>query len=115
MPVGADPGFEKKKKSIKSAFHGRNIFFNFPNYCLVNPEFELKDTLNQIEAADLVLADLSYERPSCYYELGLAQALGKKIILVALDGTDIHQACDRNKIEYYKNNDELVKLISCKI
>ena len=54
-----------------------------------------------IRSADLVLADLSFERPSSYYELGFAEALGKSIAIIAQKGTEIHQTSNRDRtIEY---------------
>jgi len=43
-----------------------------------------------IRTADLVLADLSGERPNCYYEAGLAHALEKKMILTIREEDRIH-------------------------
>ncbi len=74
--------------------------------------FNLQAALQDIKGASFVLADLSLERPSCYYELGLAEALGKPIYLVAEDGTDIHQTASRRLVSYYKDNDEYKALIT---
>ena len=46
--------------------------------------------LNEIAASRLVVADLSGERPNCYYETGFAHALGKDLILCVREGDDIH-------------------------
>lgn len=43
-----------------------------------------------IEKAEVIIADLSYERPNCYFELGYAKALGKDMIIIARQGTKIH-------------------------
>ena len=43
-----------------------------------------------IEKAEVIIADLSYERPNCYFELGYAKALGKDMIIIAREGTKIH-------------------------
>ena|SRR2546425_8461170 len=54
-----------------------------------------------LEDADIVLADLSFERPSCYFEVGFAQALGKRVALIAMDGTAIHQVIGRDTLIFY--------------
>jgi nucleoside 2-deoxyribosyltransferase len=54
-----------------------------------------------LEDADIVLADLSFERPSCYFEVGFAQALGKRVALIATDGTAIHQVIGRDALIFY--------------
>lgn len=51
-----------------------------------------------IEKAEIIVADLSYERPNCYYELGYAKALGKEMIIIAKQGTKIHF-----DVEHYDN------------
>lgn len=40
-----------------------------------------------IEGADLVLAEVSEERPNVYYEVGYAAALGKQVLIVCRKGT----------------------------
>ena len=46
--------------------------------------------LEEISMSEIVLADLSGERPNCYYEAGFAHAIGKEIIFTIKRGTPIH-------------------------
>jgi hypothetical protein len=46
--------------------------------------------LENISSSAIVLADLSGERPNCYYEAGFAHAIGKEIIFAVKDGSKIH-------------------------
>lgn len=46
--------------------------------------------LNNIAQSRLILADLSGERPNCYYEAGFAHALGKEMIFAAQKRYKVH-------------------------
>jgi len=48
------------------------------------------EILSNIRKADLIICDLTEERPNVYYELGYARALGKQIISCAKKGTNLH-------------------------
>jgi TIR domain len=43
-----------------------------------------------IRTARLIVADLTYERPNVYFELGYARGLGKTVITIARERTRIH-------------------------
>jgi hypothetical protein len=83
----------------------------FPNYLPQAPTFRLADLKQELVGAAFVLVDLTHERPSCYYELGLAEALGLKVRLVAECGTPIHQSAARDEIGYYATLDELEAIV----
>jgi hypothetical protein len=46
--------------------------------------------LEEIARSELVIADLTDERPNCYYEAGFAHAIGKEIIFTIKKGSSIH-------------------------
>ena len=46
--------------------------------------------LQNIAESRIILAELSGERPNCYYEAGFAHALGKELIFCIRDGDEIH-------------------------
>jgi nucleoside 2-deoxyribosyltransferase len=46
--------------------------------------------LDSISKSELVLAELSGERPNCYYEAGFAHALGKELIFCIRETDAIH-------------------------
>jgi len=62
---------------------------------------------DNIRLAEYVIADLTDERPSVYYEVGYANALGKPILLVAKAETNIHFDLQGYRTERYHNYREL--------
>jgi nucleoside 2-deoxyribosyltransferase len=98
MPISADHDFQKKRNIANKVAKQFELNVHFPFEALTKNH---KDICDIIRNAVFVIADLSFERPSCYYELGLAQGLGKKTILLAKEGTYIHQM--HGLVKYYKN------------
>jgi len=92
----------------------------------IDKEHALEDLVGRIKkeirGSQFVVADLTDERPSCYFEAGFAEALGKKVIYlaskhsVAKPGTktvihfDIHM-----NMNYFTNHDELKEKLSSAI
>lgn len=103
MPVGADPQFAGKKAIIDALARNEDFEPHFPFGKSENIGFNINSTLAVLQDSEFVLADLSLERPSCYFELGLAQALGKEVYLIAKQGTDIHQAHGRHLTRFYSD------------
>lgn len=68
----------------------------------------------EIRKAKFIVADLTDERPSCYFEAGFAEALGKNVIYIASKQsivkpgtqTKIHFDIHKN-IQQFTDNDEL--------
>jgi|ERR1041385_2120979 nucleoside 2-deoxyribosyltransferase len=102
MPVGADQQFADKRSILQSVAAKQGLSPYFPFDKTSNMTFDKEATLSVINDSHFVLADLSLERPSCYFELGMAQALGKDVYIIAQQGTDIHQAQGRGLTRFYK-------------
>jgi len=49
-----------------------------------------------------VIADLTCERPSVYFEVGLALGLGTRVCLMASEGAVLHQLSE-HKVHYYSD------------
>ena len=49
---------------------------------ILNQQHILKDIIDQIEKSDLIVADLTSTNPNVFYELGLAHAFRKRVILL---------------------------------
>jgi len=102
MPVGADQQFADKRSILQRVADKEGLTPYFPFDRTSRMTFDKEKTLSVIRDSDFVLADLSMERPSCYFELGLAQALGKDVYIIARQDTDIHQAHGRGLTRFYK-------------
>jgi nucleoside 2-deoxyribosyltransferase len=102
MPVGGDQQFASKRSILEQVADKEGLIPYFPFDRTSNMTFDKERTLSILRDSDFVLADLSMERPSCYFELGLAQALGKDVYLIAQQDTDIHQAHGRGLTRFYE-------------
>ena len=103
MPVESDDAAAEKQRLIKSVAQQFDITAFFPQYNKYEP-FNMESTITTIRASQFVVADLSLERPSCYYELGITETLGKDVYVIALSGSHIHQTSIRDSVRYYDNN-----------
>ncbi|MDQ7907287.1 hypothetical protein RB614_22485 [Phytohabitans sp. ZYX-F-186] len=108
MPVGSDPAYERRRATIEEAAAALGLATLLPaDRQHADVPFDLEHARRDLRRARVVLADLTLERPSCYYEVGLAQALNRRVVLVAERGTPIHQAHDRDKVIFYDSLDDL--------
>ncbi|MEX3954421.1 hypothetical protein [Trinickia sp. EG282A] len=63
--------------------------------------------LKLIAKSDFVIANISSRNPNVYYELGIAQALGKSAILVSRDKADLTFDLQSQRIILYKDVGDL--------
>jgi hypothetical protein len=101
MPVRVDPEFEAKRQIVRSVCGIIGLGCRLPE---PNPDrFELGAAIDAIQGAHAIIADLSYARPSCYYELGLVEGAGRRAALIAAEGTEIFQHSRRDAVSFYNN------------
>ena len=112
MPVGADPQFAEKRSMLLRSAQRHGFSVHFPFEKPAESGFDIEQTLSILKDADFVVADLSMARPSCYFELGLAQAQHKDVYLIARKGTDIHQAHGRNLTRFYEGLEDYAEVVS---
>lgn len=111
MPVGADPDYEQKRKILGRVAAALGVECHLPMETREDGRESPGDVMRSMNVADAVIGDLSLERPSCYFELGLAQALGKPTVLIAKRGTVIHQAFGRQDTEFFDNLREYSEIL----
>ena len=109
-PVGADPDFPAKKEILESVGSKYALIPFFP--LQQRSHFSVAAAKSDLRQAEFVLADLSRERPSCYFEVGLAQAMDVPIVLIAASGTRIHQVGENARIATYSDLQQYRRLIS---
>ncbi|SRR6266566_2893412 len=99
-PVGSDLLVCEKQRIVQTVASTHDMSVLLPMADAV--EHRLDDLISKINSATFVLVDLSLERPSCYYELGVVQTLGRPIEIIAEVGTRIHQLENRDIVQFYR-------------
>ena len=69
----------------------------------------------KIKCSEFLLADLTAERPSVYYEIGYAHALGRKVIMFRSNETNLHFDLAGYNCPAYRNLTELREKLICRL
>lgn len=112
MPVGSDPEHSERSSAIRRGLRRAGYQPVFPFYDASDPQFSLREFRTELHTMVAVLADLSGERPSCYYELGVAEAFACPVRLFAKIGTAIHQSGHRDYLQFYDGFIELEQSVT---
>ena len=109
-PISSDPDFEDKMALVEALCREWNLSVRIPR---VGPEkFLIAAEIAALQQAKIVIADISFERPSCYYEIGLAEALQVPVCLVALQGTTIHQNAQFAPVQFYEKLEDYTAILT---
>ena len=111
-PYNIDSDFEIKKKIISEICQSNNIELYLAENELIHKSLDANETIELFKIMDYFIADISYQRPSCYFEIGYLQALKKEINLIAIINTPIHQLLLKETVSFYKNIDDYKILIN---
>lgn len=116
-PWALDPHSARKREIISDEFGRQGWITIWPSNPGDEQCFALAPWVDKISNATLVLADLSFERPSCYYELGCVEAMNRAVVVIAETGTPIHQTSHRDAVMFFNGLDEyqdVVRQIICR-
>ncbi|MGD9967891.1 MAG: hypothetical protein AB7T59_15325 [Hyphomonadaceae bacterium] len=102
MPIHSDPAFAAKQAVLAKLETATGWRIIIPAYDSEMPVFDVERARRSLNGVALVIADLSRARPSCYFELGFAEALNKTIRRIAERGSEIHQTSGRTAVTFYE-------------
>jgi len=112
MPVGSDPDAGPRRERIIATTDALGLDTYFPlDHRTHGEDFDAATLRFEMQRAAVALADVSLERPSCYYELGVALGVGLPTVVVAAAGTPVHQTADRGSVAFYDSLDGLAKIL----
>lgn len=112
VPFSFDSHRDEKRRIVSHICSQKGLDCYYPDYNRSDPAFDLKTEKEIMLSSAMALVDLSYERPSCYYELALVEVLDKPVTLLAEIGTPIHQTANRTKIQFYSNLNEYTSIVA---
>ena len=107
-PVG--PEGEAKRSAIAEAAGAAGWLAGFPDFD--ENDVSIETFIAPFRSARHILADLTGERPSCYFELGLVEALNLSITACAATGTHIHQSSHSRRVRFYPDLAELKRIVT---
>lgn len=89
------------KLSVKSV----NSNYTIDRVDDIQDDFRITEKILEcIRKTNILICDLTEERPSVYYELGYARGMGKRVILTAKEGTELHFDIKDENVIFYKDS-----------
>jgi hypothetical protein len=108
MPFRTD--FDPVYQALKKAVHAVGLRCERADDIWVN-QHVIQDIVDLITKARVVICDCSAKNANVFYELGIAHAMGKEVIMVAQSNDDIPFDLQHLRyVPYYPNNEGLARL-----
>lgn len=116
MPFGQ--GFTEVYRAIQTAATENVMVCNRADDIWVNPAI-IDDVAALIDSSSIIVVDCTGKNPNVFYELGLAHAWGKEVIIITQSAADIPFDLQHIRyIQYLNNNegrDDLARKLSSRI
>ena len=100
-----DAGFDPVYMAIREAADRLNMRCQRADDIWQHPEV-IQDIVTLIDGSRIVIADCSHRNTNVFYEIGIAHALGKEVILIAQSKDDIPFDLRHLRFLAYHNNGE---------
>ncbi|GAB3636710.1 hypothetical protein GCM10027422_23000 [Hymenobacter arcticus] len=110
-PYNIDSLYTEKKRIIEILCEKYSVNFVRAEDGVTGRSLNAEETALLLQQCDCAIADLSYERPSCYYEVGYLQAIRKPVYLTSDTNTALHQALEIENVLLYSGLNEYRKII----
>lgn len=82
-----DKKYQPIKEAIKTVSKETGVKLSFAKKTYKNTILNINISYSEIMSSDLVVADTSIPSPSVFYEIGLAHAIGKPVVLLSQEKT----------------------------
>ena len=103
MHMGFEPDHSAEKVAILKEIFESQFELIFDKTVTKKRTFLPGELSEILDIVRFSIIDLSFERPSCYYEIGFIDALGGEKFLIAKSQTIIHQHDQNDIVHFYSD------------
>ena len=108
--IEEEPHLEDYYGAMERAVDQTGLPIRLVRVDLVEGDYEIsQEIMNQIDEAEILIADFTLNSPNVYFELGYGRAGGKRVIQTARKGTALEFDIRNWRTHFYRNATELEK------